>query len=132
MKDLIKKIFYKEVIGDEINKENYEDQCLYVEQSEYAFSVSNINQIINIAFSKNLELQDVTIKGIICNIKYHKKGHMYFSLKDYDSKIEAVMFNYNSNLNIKDGDTVIVHGKISIYKPKGRYQIYVDDIINML
>ena len=55
---------------------------------------------------------------------------MYFSLKDENSKINAVMFNYERYLsfNPKDGDSVLVHGRISVYEASGSYQIYVDSM----
>lgn len=99
-----------------------------MENKEY-ISISDINRIIKFTIDSNEILNSVYIKGEISNLKYHGRGHLYFSLKDETSKINAVMFNYKySNLNFdpKDGDAVLVHGKISVYEASGSYQIYVD------
>lgn len=93
-------------------------------------SISDINRIIKFTIDNNESLRSVYIKGEISNLKFHSRGHLYFSLKDEGSKINAVMFNYNRYLNFvpKDGDSVLVHGKVSVYEATGSYQIYVDDM----
>lgn len=93
-------------------------------------SISDINRIIKYTIDSSLELRSVYLKGEVSNIKFHSRGHLYFSLKDETSKINAVMFNYNKYLNFtpKDGDSVLVHGRISVYESTGSYQIYVDEM----
>ena len=93
-------------------------------------SISDINRIIKFTIDNNDSLRSVYIKGEISNIKFHSRGHLYFSLKDEGSKINAVMFNYNRVLNFtpKDGDFVLVHGRVSVYEATGSYQIYVDEM----
>ncbi len=93
-------------------------------------TISDINKIIKNTIENNSELSSVYLKGEVSNIKYHSRGHLYFSLKDENSKINAVMFNYERylNFNPKDGDSVIVHGRISVYEASGSYQIYVDSM----
>ncbi len=98
--------------------------------NEY-LSISEINKIIKNTIEDNEELRSVFIKGEVSNIKYHGRGHLYFSLKDENSKINAVMFNYaksGMDFNPKDGDSVLVHGRISVYEASGSYQIYVDSM----
>ena len=94
-------------------------------------SISDINRIIKFTIDNNESLRSVYIKGEISNLKFHSRGHLYFSLKDENSKINAVMFKYNRYLNFvpKDGDSVLVHGKVSVYEATGSYQIYVDDML---
>jgi len=94
-------------------------------------SISDINKIIKQTIESNPVLTKVYIKGEISNFKLHTRGHLYFSLKDSDSKINAVMFSTSaSNLNFlpKDGDSVLVSGRISVYEATGNYQIYVDSM----
>ncbi len=93
-------------------------------------SISEINKIIKYTIEGNEELRSVYLKGEISNLKYHSRGHLYFSLKDETSKINAVMFNYERYLTFtpKDGDSVLVHGRISVYEISGSYQIYVDSM----
>ncbi|WP_440602604.1 exodeoxyribonuclease VII large subunit [Bacillus sp. GB_SG_008] len=76
-------------------------------------------------------LQSVWLKGEISNFKYHSRGHMYFTLKDENARIAAVMFaSHNRNMKFRpeDGMTVLVKGKISVYEASGSYQIYVHDM----
>ncbi len=94
-------------------------------------TISDINKIIKYTIEGNEELRDVYIKGEISNFKPHSRGHLYFSLKDESSRISAVMFNYAKaglNFEPKDGDSVLVHGRISVYESTGSYQIYVDSM----
>ena len=94
-------------------------------------TISDINKIIKYTIEGNEELRDVYIKGEISNFKPHSRGHLYFSLKDESSRINAVMFNYERaglNFEPKDGDSVLVHGRISVYEATGSYQIYVDSM----
>lgn len=92
-------------------------------------SISDVNRIIKFTIDSNELLRSVYLKGEVSNLKYHGRGHLYFSLKDENSKINAVMFSYSaSSLDFmpKDGDSVLVHGKVSVYEATGAYQIYVD------
>ena len=93
-------------------------------------TISDINRIIKFTIESNSVLKNVYIKGEISNLKFHSRGHLYFSLKDENSKINAVMFNYKSVLKFipKDGDSVLVHGRVSVYEATGSYQIYVDSM----
>ncbi len=69
------------------------------------------------------------IKGEISNYKHHSSGHMYFSLKDERAQLKAAFFR-NNNMYLKfrpeDGIEVVVRGRISVYEPRGDYQIIVE------
>jgi exodeoxyribonuclease VII large subunit len=69
------------------------------------------------------------IQGEISNFKHHSSGHMYFSLKDERAQLKAACFR-NNNMYLKfrpeDGLEVIVRGRISVYEPRGDYQIIVE------
>ncbi len=71
----------------------------------------------------------VWIKGEISNFKRHTSGHIYFALKDDRAQLKAAFFR-NSNLYLKfkpeDGLEVLVRGRISVYEPRGDYQIIVE------
>lgn len=72
------------------------------------------------------QIGQVWVQGEISNFKAHTSGHFYFSLKDSKSQITAVMFRgFNSRLKFKpvDGTEVIVRGRLSVYEPRGNYQI---------
>jgi len=101
------------------------------EDNKY-LTVSAINRYLKDQFDKNEHLRCVFLKGEISNFKAHSSGHLYFSLKDDTSRINAVMFNKSaSTLMFKpaDGANVLVTGRISIYESTGNYQIYVDEMI---
>jgi exodeoxyribonuclease VII large subunit len=83
---------------------------------------------LNLQIKQLLEgqISSVWIRAEISNFKAHTSGHYYFSLKDDKSQISAVMFRgFNSKLRFKlsDGLEVLVKGRISVYEPRGSYQI---------
>jgi exodeoxyribonuclease VII large subunit len=73
----------------------------------------------------------VWIQGEISNFKRHSSGHWYFSLKDEKAQIKAACFR-NSNIYLKfrpeDGMEVVARGRLSVYEPRGDYQIIVEYI----
>ena len=94
-------------------------------------TVSVINRYLKDQFDRNEHLRCVFLKGEISNFKGHTTGHLYFSLKDETSKINAIMFSRNANkLAFKpaDGTKVLVMGRIGVYEASGSYQIYVEDM----
>lgn len=101
-----------------------------MEQEEIKyFSVTQYNQAIKNFLDSKEECRSVHIKAEISNYKGHTRGHLYFTLKDEESRINAVMFSAcASKLEFipKDGDEVLIDGKISVYVPNGGYQVYVD------
>ncbi len=93
--------------------------------------VSEVNQYIKKLFSSDWILSNLRVEGEISNFKHHYSGHVYFSLKDQQGKIKCVMFksySQNLDLNLKDGDKVIVTGYISLYEKEGNYQLYATNI----
>lgn len=95
-------------------------------------TVSRINKYIKYKFDTDTNLRKVYIKGEISNFKNHTSGHFYFTLKDEDSRILAVMFrSAASKVNFipKDGMKVLVTGRISLYEANGAYQIYIDEML---
>jgi exodeoxyribonuclease VII large subunit len=78
---------------------------------------------------RDLLLQNLWIRGEISNFKLHSSGHMYFTLKDDQSRIRCVFFRYqNADLDFtpSDGLKVILKGNISMYIRDGQYQFYVE------
>ncbi len=87
-------------------------------------SVEQLNRQIRQLIEGELGL--VWVQGEISNFKAHTSGHHYFSLKDSKAQVSAVMFRgFNSRLKFKptDGLEVIVRGRVSVYEPRGSYQI---------
>ena len=95
-------------------------------------TVTTLNKYLKNKFDTDPNIQTLFLKGEISNFKGHTRGHLYFTLKDEYSRINAVMFSTNaSKLNFvpKDGMKVLVCGRVSVYEPNGGYQIYVTEMI---
>ncbi|QRG69799.1 exodeoxyribonuclease VII large subunit [Brevibacillus choshinensis] len=94
-------------------------------------SVSDLNRYIKMVLEKDPRLQDVWVRGEISNFTHHSSGHMYFTLKDNQSRIKVVMFaSYNRFLRFlpKDGTKAIVRGSISAFERDGAYQLYAKEM----
>lgn len=88
------------------------------------FQVNEITQLIK----KSLEqdFQDVSVEGEISNFKAASSGHCYFSLKDKDALLSAVLFRGSAmklNFRPSDGQKVVAKGRISVYPQRGSYQL---------
>lgn len=94
--------------------------------------VSEINNYIKKIFSQDILLPEVSIVGEISNLsKHYASGHVYFNLKDENSKIKCVMFKsyvQATDVELKEGLKVIASGNISIYEKDGIYQLYIKKI----
>lgn len=94
-------------------------------------TVSAITKYLKFKFEQDSNLIKVYLKGEISNFKAHTSGHYYFSIKDDNSKINAIMFKRDTaklNFIPKEGTKVLVEGSIRIYESSGSYQIYVSDM----
>ncbi len=88
------------------------------------YSVEQLNVTIRQTLENQLGI--IWLQAEISNFKPHTSGHFYFSLKDSKAQISAIMFRgSNSKLKFKphDGLEVIVRGRITVYEPRGTYQI---------
>ncbi len=91
-------------------------------------TVLELNEYIKGVFEDDPALQTVAVKGEISNFIHHRSGHMYFTLKDEESQIKAVMFkgaNMRLSFRPENGQKVVAMGSISVYSPGGQYQLYV-------
>lgn len=95
-------------------------------------TVTQINRYISFRLKEDRNIQGIMVKGEISNFTEHyRSGHLYFTLKDKESAVKAVMFaSAASRLKFRpeDGMSVIVSGSISVYERDGVYQLYVNDI----
>ena len=99
--------------------------------NEY-LTVTQINKYIKYKFENDSNLNLVYLKGEISNFKNHSSGHLYFTLKDENSRIMAVMFRNNAmkiKFNPTDATKVLVIGRINVYEANGNYQIYVEEMM---
>lgn len=95
-------------------------------------TVTQLTKYIKYKIDNDQNLNKIYLKGEISNFKAHSRGHLYFTIKDENTRINAIMFStYASklNINITDGMKVLVTGKISVYESTGSYQIYVDSLV---
>ena len=96
-------------------------------------TVTTLNKYLKNKFDTDPNIQTVCLKGEISNYKGHTRGHLYFTLKDEGSRINAVMFSSSaSKLTFvpEDGMKVLVVGRVSIYEPNGGYQIYINEMVS--
>ncbi len=94
-------------------------------------SVTALTRYIKYKLDNDKNLQEIYLKGEISNFKAHTRGHYYFTLKDENSRINAIMFSFNATkmkFMPEDGMKVLVKGKISVFESTGNYQIYVDEM----
>lgn len=91
-------------------------------------TVSSLTQEIKNIFEMNFKY--VRVKGEVSNLKKQQSGHVYFTLKDAASAISVALFaGYAKSTFVpKDGDEIIVEGEISLYPPRGSYQIIAKSI----
>ena len=102
-----------------------------MEKNNY-ITVSQLNRYLKYKIENDDNLNLVYLKGEISNFKAHTRGHFYFTLKDENSRINAIMFQSNASkvkFNINDGMKVLVTGRIGVYEASGAYQIYVDEML---
>ncbi len=93
------------------------------------YTVSEITDYIKSLFLGDSILNDIWLTGEISNFHHHSSGHMYFTLKDNNTCLGAVMFKGNNRtlkFTPEDGMKVNTHGYMGVYEPRGTYQFYVD------
>ena len=95
-------------------------------------SISQLTRYIKYKIEQDVHLQEVFLRGEISNFKAHSRGHFYFTLKDEEARINAVMFA-SSATKVKfmpqDGMKVLISGKVSVYPANGGYQVYVNEML---
>jgi len=94
-----------------------------------SYSVSEITQHIKGQLEEDPLLQDLWIEGEVSNWKRSAAGHCYFTLKDADAAIQAVLWRTTAarlSFAPQDGQSVLAHGRVSVYEPRGQYQFYAD------
>ena len=96
-----------------------------------ALTVSEITDRIKRLLDEYPPLQDLWIEGEVSNCVTSSAGHMYFTLKDADAQLRCVLWRsrvpHLEHLPA-DGEAVVAHGHIAIYKVRGTYQFYIDQV----
>ena len=98
----------------------------FLETNPLCYSVSEVTKLVQDCLESSFP--PLQIKGEISNFIAHSSGHWYFTLKDSESQIRAVMFrsaNQGLSFQPKKGESleVVVSGRLAVYKARGEYQI---------
>ena len=97
--------------------------------SGHIFTVSEITAVIRTMLE--VKYPEILIEGEISNARVWKTGHLYFTLKDQSAQLNAVMFRSSlRSLRFKpeNGQQVTARGRLSVYEPKGEYQIVCEHL----
>lgn len=98
---------------------------------EKYLTVHALTKYIKRKIDMDKHLQLVYVKGEISNFNHHSRGHMYLTIKDDYSRIQAVMFASNNKMLKfvpEDGMNVLIRGRISVFERSGQYQLYIDQM----
>lgn len=100
-------------------------------KEQKVFSVGELTRRVKFLLEDNFE--DIWVQGELSNVKVSSRGHTYFSLKDPESIINCVLFSgkrraMGLKVALQDGLNVAVRGGLSVYKPRGQYQMMADHI----
>jgi exodeoxyribonuclease VII large subunit len=93
------------------------------------YTVSEVTEIVKTALE--VAFPQVWVEGEVSGYKRAASGHLFFSLKDEKSVIKAVLWQSAARkvaFDLKDGLKVVCRGKVSVYEPRGDYQLYVDQV----
>lgn len=90
-------------------------------------TVSQVNRVIGMLIKGDKRLANVAVRGEVSNFtRQYQKGHLYFTLKDGQTQLKAVMFAGNAQtlrFQPTNGDKVVCCGAVTVYEPSGVYQI---------
>lgn len=92
-------------------------------------SVSSLNTKIKSLLESTF--MHILVEGEVSSATYHTSGHLYFSIKDKESSLKCVMFKSSVSklkFKVEVGQHIVVNGSISVYTPRGEYQLYALDI----
>ena len=95
----------------------------------HVLTISQVNRYVKQLLDADALLSGLFIEGEVSNFKPHSSGHMYFTLKDAGASLSSVMFaSHAEKLAFipKNGQKVIVFGRLSLYEKSGQYQLYVE------
>lgn len=93
----------------------------------WTLTVADLNEYVRRTLAGDPMLKDLRLRGEISNFKRHVSGHLYFSLKDEQARIQCVMFRQDAmglSFQPRDGMRVELRGSVSLYTAAGSYQFY--------
>jgi len=95
------------------------------------WSVTRVNRYVKSLLDGDYVLQDLWVEGEVSNLRVTASGHAYFTLKDAQASMRCVMWRSDvrrQDLLPQDGQSVLAHGRVSVYEVAGTYQFYVDHV----
>jgi exodeoxyribonuclease VII large subunit len=119
----------KSVPGNELTISNdacYKD-AMVTDLARHVYTVSSLTAEVKAVLEDGFSA--IWVEGEVSNFKHHTSGHMYFTLKDAEAQIRAVMFRGNNRLlkfQPKDGLAVLMFGTVTVYERRGEYQVNVE------
>lgn len=99
--------------------------------AEWVIGVGQLNEYVRRQLAADPMLKLVRVRGEISGFKRHYSGHLYFSLKDEEARVQCVMFRQNAvtlGFNPRDGMRVIVTANASLFARDGAFQLYCEAI----
>lgn len=94
-------------------------------------SVSEITDLLKNLIEQQPHLQNVWVQGQVSNYSRSSAGHIYFTLKDDRSQIQVIIFRGSAaglRFVLKDGEEVLVQGRLNLYPARGQYQINANKV----
>ena len=99
------------------------------------FSTPEIQSVSQLSSSIKYLLEDefrfIHVRGEVSNLRRPHSGHLYFTLKDQAAQLKTVLFKGQQKFltgTIENGSQLVCHGRISVYEPRGDYQLIVDTV----
>ena len=115
---------------DDLFATTHDDETPAAAENQRAISVTEFTRRVKDVLIH--AIRPCWVRGEISNLRVQSSGHVYFSLKDSGAQISAVLFRGDAarqSVRLRDGLQVTAHGQISVYEPRGQYQLIVRAII---
>lgn len=99
---------------------------------QQVYTVSGLTSLVKNTLDAEPRLRQAAVEGEVSNFRHYPSGHMYFTLKDSDSRLRCVMFrreNARLTFQPEDGMAVVARGEVSVYMASGQYQLYVRQLL---
>lgn len=113
----------------DIDTNHLTQEVFHKRNTETFFTVSEITRQIRTSLEYNFS--NISILGEISNVRKPSSGHIYLTLKDKNSQLQAVVFKNVANkikFELKDGMEVITFGSVTVYEPRGQYQLIINKV----
>jgi exodeoxyribonuclease VII large subunit len=101
------------------------------DRTPYIFTVLQLTRYMKARLAQDDTLQNVSVRGEISDFVRHRSGHLYFTLKDEHSQLRCVLFRGEAkalSFSPENGASVVARGTVSIYEPRGQYQLIVREL----